>query len=148
MEGAKEKKSKITVYAIRGMLITLIAILLLTSNSKLPASSEDAKIIFTEDTYNFGKVEQGAVLEYSFKFKNEGDIPSGDRKVQPSCGCTGAASNGRSEYNEGESGEIKITFNTQGRAGHQEKHINIMTNDTENPRKDLKFMCDIEVETE
>lgn len=148
MEDAKEQKSTRTVYAVTGMLIALIAILLLTSNSKLPASSEDAKIIFTEDSHDFGRVEQGAVIEYSFKFTNEADKPLMIEKVQPSCGCTGASTDGKNEYCEGESGEIRVTFNTQGRQGHQEKHITVMTNDTENPRKDLKFMCDIEVVTE
>lgn len=68
-------------------------------------------------------------------------------KVPPSCGCTGATTDGKNEYSEDESGEIKITFNTQGREGHQEKHIAVMTNDTEYPKKDPKFSCDIESAT-
>ncbi|MBK7159608.1 MAG: DUF1573 domain-containing protein [Ignavibacteria bacterium] len=49
----------------------------------------------------------------------------------------------RGGYSEGESGEIKITFNTQGREGHQEKQVHVFSNDTDNPDKVLTFSCDI-----
>lgn len=126
------------------LLIALAVTFLSFSNKNLSASDGNVKITFNEDSHDFGKVEQGDVLEYSFKFTNEGDMPLVIESVHPSCGCTGAASDGKSEYTEGESGEIKITFNTQGRSGHQEKHINVITNDTEIQSKDLKFTCDIE----
>lgn len=107
------------------------------SNRNLTASEGNAKIVFSEESHDFGKVEPGPVLEYSFKFTNEGDKPLIIKKVQPSCGCTGATTDGRKEYSEGESGEIKITFNTQGKTGHQEKHVKIMTNDIVNPGIDI-----------
>lgn len=144
MKILKAISSKAGLYILAGFFITFVTILHLSSNTKLTASSEDARIVFETEVYDFGKAEQGPMLEYSYKFINEGDKPLVIEKVQPSCGCTGAATDGKSEYTEGESGEIKITFNTQGREGHQEKHIKVMTNDTENPVKDLKFSCDIE----
>ena len=119
-------------------------ILFAFSNKNLTASEGNVKISFTEVSHDFGKVEQGIILEYSFKFTNEGEKPLVIKSVQPSCGCTGATTDGKKEYGEGESGEIKVTFNTQGRSGHQEKHVNVITNDTENQSFDLKFTCDIE----
>ena len=137
------KKAK-AIYFLTGLVVIVSIMFFVFSNSKLSASIESAKIIFVEESHDFGKVEQGPVLEYSFKFTNEGDKPLVIEKVQPSCGCTGATAGEKTEYAEGESGEIKITFNTQGREGHQEKHVTVMTNDSENSKKDLKFMCDIE----
>ena len=63
--------------------------------------------------------------------------------VKPSCGCTGAVTDGENEYSEGESGTIKITFNTQGREGHQEKQVHVFSNDIENPDKVLTFSCEV-----
>ncbi|MBK6771107.1 MAG: DUF1573 domain-containing protein [Ignavibacteria bacterium] len=92
------------------------------------------------------KVPQGPQVEYSFKFTNKGKSPLIIEKVQTSCGCTGATTGGKNEYAKGESGEVKITFNTQGREGRQEKHIMVFTNDPDLPQKDLKFSCDIDTE--
>ncbi len=141
----KTNSSKIIFSIITLILITIVT-LFLFSNSKLPASQsafEKAKIIFEEESHDFGTVAQGPQLEYSFKFANEGEEPLVIGKVQPSCGCTGAATDGKTEYAKGESGEIKITFNTQGRERHVEKSIAVTTNDTLNPQINLKFKCDI-----
>ena len=120
--------------------------LLISSNYALSSSDLKAKLMFENESHDFGKVEQGIQLEYSFKFINEGAVPLFIKKVQPSCGCTGATTGGKNEYAKGESGEIKITFNTQGREGRQEKHIMVFTNDPDFPQKDLKFSCDIDTE--
>ncbi|MEO8210558.1 MAG: DUF1573 domain-containing protein [bacterium] len=138
----KTKTAK-TIYFLTGLLtITVIAFLAMT-NSKLSASDEDAKIFFETLEHDFGSVQQGTALEYSFKFINEGDKPLVIESVRPACGCTGAATDGKSEYAGGESGEIKITFNTQGREGHTEKSIAVSTNDTLNSQINLKFKCDV-----
>jgi len=141
MENLKNFKAVSVTFTV---LLASALIFLSFSNRNLTASEGNAKIVFSEESYDFGKVEPGPVLEYSFKFTNEGDKPLVIEKIQPSCGCTGASFDGKKEYAKGESGEIKITFNTQGRSGHQEKHITVITNDTENQNKDLKFTCDIE----
>lgn len=144
MKNLIKSRSALTLLSILFVIAASATVFLAASNKKLSASDQDTKILFAEDSHDFGKVEAGPVLEYSFKFTNEGDKPLVIERVQPSCGCTGAATDGKNEYAEGESGEIKITFNTQGRVGHQEKHITVMTNDTQNPKKDLKFTCDLE----
>ena len=141
MENLKKFKAVSLTFTV---LLASALIFFSFSNRNLTASEGNAKIVFSEESHDFGKVKPGPVLEYSFKFTNEGDKPLVIEKVQTSCGCTGAASDGKKEYAKGESGEIKITFNTQGRSGHQEKHITVITNDTENENKDLKFTCDIE----
>jgi hypothetical protein len=114
------------------------------TNSKLTASLRAPKIVFKEDVHDFGKVPRGPELQYNFKFTNKGSAVLKIERVQTSCGCTGATVGEKTEYKKNESGEIKITFNTQGRSGHQEKMINVFTNDPEAPQKDLKIMCEVE----
>lgn len=137
----------LTVYLVFTLFVPLTVMLYLTAVSDLSASEGAAKIFFTEETHDFGNVEQGTHLEYSFKFTNEGDKPLVIEKVQPSCGCTGATVGEKTQYAEDECGEIKITFNTQGREGHQEKNITVLTNDPDNLQKVLKFSCDINSES-
>ena len=134
----------IVVYLAIILIVPLTISLYLTAASDLTVSEGTSKILFEKEYHNFGVVSQGSRLEYSFRYTNEGDKPLVIEKVQPSCGCTGATVGENTEYAEGENGEIKITFNTQGREGHQEKNITVYSNDTENPQKDLKFTCDID----
>lgn len=139
-----QSKAAKTGYFILGMLVIASVMFFLVSNSKISASINTAKILFDEEYHDFGKVSQGPQLEYSFKFTNKGKSPLIIEKVQPSCGCTGATTGGKNEFAKGESGEIKVTFNTQGREGRQEKNILIFTNDPEAPQKNLRFSCDID----
>lgn len=133
-------------YFVTGMLVIFSVMFFVMNNSRISASVSSSKILFDEEYHDFGKVPQGPQLEYSFKFTNKGKSPLIIEKVQPSCGCTGATTGGKNEYAKGESGEIKVTFNTQGRTGHQEKHVIIFTNDPDAPQKNIKFTCDIDPE--
>lgn len=138
-------KSKMTAYILSGMFVTLIAVLFSSANSGLAFSGKKAEILFTETSHDFGKVEQGTLLEYSFFFTNEGNNSLVIEKVQPSCGCTGTSTDGKNEYGEGETGEIKVTFNTQGRSGNYSKTVSVNTNDPVNPVVILSFKCEVEV---
>ena len=131
-------------FFVLGMLMISAVMFFLLNNSKISASVSSSKLLFDEEYHDFGKVPQGPQLEYTYKFTNKGKSPLIIEKVQPSCGCTGATTDGKNEYAKGESGEIKVTFNTQGRTGHQEKHIVVFSNDPEKPQMDLKFVCDID----
>ncbi|MCY7360644.1 MAG: DUF1573 domain-containing protein [Ignavibacteria bacterium] len=139
-----QSKAAKTGFLVLGILAIASIMFFLTNNSKISASVSSAKLVFEEDYHDFGKISQGPVVEYSFKFVNKGKTALIIEKVQPSCGCTGATTSGKNEYAKGESGEIKVTFNTQGREGRQEKHIVVYSNDAEFPQKDIKFSCEID----
>lgn len=139
-----QSKAAKTGYFILGMLVISAAMFFLINNSKISASISSSKIMFEEEFHDFGKIPQGPQVEYSFKFTNKGKSPLIIERVQPSCGCTGATTDGKVEYGKGESGEIKVTFNTQGREGHQEKQIIIFSNDPDAPQKNIRFACDID----
>lgn len=77
--------------------------------------------------YNFGKVSDGAMVQYSFKFKNTGNNPLVVMDAHASCGCT-VPEKPEQPIKPGETGVIKVVFNSKGRSGHQEKTITVTSN--------------------
>src|SRR5580698_1591569 len=56
---------------------------------KAAASNPNApKLLFPEDTYNFGEVSEGPQVTHEFKFTNTGKEPLVLSNVKASCGCT------------------------------------------------------------
>lgn len=115
----------------------------LNISKSLTARTNGPKIIFDEISHDFGKITQGTVLEYSFKFKNEGSEKLVITSVNASCGCTGAVLEGKKEFEKDESGEIRVTFNTQGRMGINSKTVAIYSNDSTSSSVTLTIKCDI-----
>ncbi len=85
------------------------------------------KMEFEEDTFNFGTVKEGEVVEHVFKFKNSGDYPIVLAQVSASCGCTTPTYTSTPEK-PGEFGEIAVKFDSQGQVGQQQKIITIASN--------------------
>ena len=139
-----QTKTAKTGYFVIGLIIIFSVLFVVFTNSKLTASLRSPKIVFKEDVHDFGHVPRGPELQYNFKFTNKGSAVLNIERVQTSCGCTGATVGEKTEYKKNESGEIKITFNTQGRSGHQEKTISVFSNDPENLQKDLKISCEVD----
>ena len=71
------------------------------------------KIKFEKREHNFGDVVDGSFPSTIFKFTNTGDKNLVLQKVQSSCGCT-SPSWPREPIPPGESGEVKVMFNTRG----------------------------------
>lgn len=86
-----------------------------------------AEITFEKAEHDFGRLLQGEIVSYSFKFTNTGNAPLVISAVNKSCGCTA------SEYTKepiapGEGGQIKITYDSNGHSGIQSKTITVVTN--------------------
>jgi len=107
-------------------------------------AKDTAKIQFVKEKHDFGKVDQGKVLTYSFKFKNVGDAPLTINNVRTTCGCTAAVVKGK-KLNPGKEGEIKITFNTTGYGGNVSKYVYVETNDPAAAQKQLTVSAAIDV---
>ncbi len=146
MSNFVQSKTAKSIYFMFGLAIIAGVMFMLVNNSRISASGSSSKILFEEEYHDFGKVPQGPQLEYGFKFTNKGKTPLVIERVQTSCGCTGATTGGKNEYSKGESGEIKVSFNTQGRTGRQEKQIIVFTNDPDAPQKNLRISCEIDPE--
>jgi hypothetical protein len=148
MSNFLNSKAVKTTYFVLGVAAIFTIMFFVLNNSKLTASLKAPKIVFKEESHDFGKVPRGPELQYNFKFTNKGNSTLTIERVQTSCGCTGATVGEQKDYNKNESGEIKVNFSTQGRDGHQEKTIIVYSNDPENPQKVITIACDIDANLE
>lgn len=117
----------------------------------LSVSAQDAELLtpnppgpfikFSEMSHDFGDIEQGDKVEYTFEFTNTGDAPVVISNVLTTCGCT-ASSWPREPVLPGTSSKIEVSFNSAGKIGHQNKVITIMSNATNNPER-VKIVTNI-----
>lgn len=106
-------------------------------NSWSPEKLANAPDIqFSETNFDFGTVKQGEELVHTFKIKNAGKSNLILRKVKASCGCT-ATQPDKEVVAPGEEANIKVTFNTRGRNGRQNKSITVYSND---PKKSTMLL--------
>ena len=84
-------------------------------------------ITFDAEFHDFGEIQEGEVVNHVFKFKNEGEGPLIISNAQGSCGCT-VPQWPRQPIAPGATGEIKVSFNSSGRAGKQDKRVTLTTN--------------------
>ena len=73
---------------------------------------------FEEMEYDFGEVTEGKQVKYTYKFKNTGDQNLILINVKGSCGCTVPEEWPKNPIAPGETGEIKVNFDSQGRVGN------------------------------
>jgi hypothetical protein len=82
---------------------------------------------FTDTMHNFGSLKEGDVVTYDFEFKNNGKKPLLISGAVGSCGCT-APDYPHKPIEPGETANITVKFNTDGKQYHQEKSVTIATN--------------------
>jgi hypothetical protein len=109
-------------------------------NEGAAGGAEDANLVTAQGTpafqfdtefHDFGEIEEGIVAEHIFKFTNSGDAPLIISNAQGSCGCT-VPDYPRTPIAPGETGEIKVSFNSAGRGGKQDKQVTLNANTVPN----------------
>ena len=85
------------------------------------------KIVFDDESHDFGTIKEGLVAEYTFKFKNTGSQPLILKDVRPSCGCT-TPEWSKEPVQPGKTGIILVKYNSAGRPGKFNKSITITSN--------------------
>lgn len=85
-----------------------------------------------EDTYDFGFCEKGEKLFHDFYFSNNGDKNLNIEVKKTSCRCA-SVKLVKNQYLPGESGYIRINFDTEARIGTIIGNILLTTNDRYNP---------------
>ena len=90
-------------------------------------NSDISEMTFESMEYNFGSVNAGDVVDHTFKFKNTGNFPLIISKANATCGCT-VPDWPKTPIAPGETGEIKVKFNSKGRSNLQTKYVNITAN--------------------
>ena len=80
-----------------------------------------------DSTYNFGKVAEGEIVEYNYRFKNIGTKPLIVTNVSASCGCT-VPEKPEQPIKPGETGFIKVKFDSKNRVGSAHKTVTVSSN--------------------
>ena len=85
------------------------------------------KIQMDEESFDFGEMKQGESVTHDFVLKNIGDAKLIISTAKGSCGCTVPAWP-KEPISKGEEGIIKVTFNSAGKSGKQNKTVTLVTN--------------------
>jgi hypothetical protein len=91
---------------------------------------------------DLGKVQEGGVVEVSWKFKNTGTKPLIIASVNPGCGCT-VADKPEEPIAPGSESIIKAKFDSKGREGMQRKDVYVTANTAKNLQT-LSFAVDVQ----
>jgi uncharacterized protein DUF1573 len=123
-------------YCIFIILITTIISCDIRRTDRIADDSTDALDKAMKDTttmhlidsvYDFGRVTEGDKVEYNFRFVNTGKKLLVIQKATASCGCT-IAEKPEAPIFPGDTGFIKVVFNSFGKSGHNEKRITVTSN--------------------
>jgi Protein of unknown function (DUF1573) len=82
-----------------------------------------------DSVFDFGTVSEGEKVEFNYRFKNTGNTPLMIFSAHASCGCT-VPEKPEKPILPGETGSLKVVFNSQGKAGHNSKDITVEANTT------------------
>ena len=96
---------------------------------------------FFETEVDLGESMEGDVLEYTFKFINDGKEALVISNILTSCGCT-VVDWSRKPIAPGKKGEIKTRFNTQNKAGNQMKTFIVLSNSA-NYKDEIKLKVNV-----
>jgi hypothetical protein len=84
-------------------------------------------VLIIDSVFDFGKVSEGEVVEFSYRFKNTGSAPLVISNASASCGCT-VPEKPEAPIKPGEQGYIKVKFNSEGRVGNAHKTVTVVSN--------------------
>ncbi|MFT2010375.1 DUF1573 domain-containing protein [Pontibacter sp. 13R65] len=98
-----------------------------SSDNETATTGNGAVIAFEEKEYNFGTINQGEVVSHTFKFTNTGSTPLVIESASATCGCT-VPQPPKDPIAPGQSGEIKVQFNSTGKSGQQQPIITVRAN--------------------
>lgn len=108
-----------------------------------PAGAKDlTDIQWIDSVKEMGKINEGQVLDVSFRFKNTGNKPLVISNARASCGCT-VPDPPKEPIAPGAEGAIKASFNSKGRPGHNHKEIDVEANTTGSPWHKVVFNVEV-----
>lgn len=109
-------------------------------------SSEDLekapKLFINNPNFNFGDLQTHRSKEGTIELINNGQTPLNVRKVDSNCSCL-KATLPESDIKPGESIEMKIIFDAEGRRGRQYKTLTVFSNDPLAPTQIISIKADV-----
>ena len=112
---------------MRQIVFIFMAILLATG--MVSAQDKDKAVISAETTkFDFGTIKEAdGKVSHTFEISNTGNKPLVITRVIDSCGCT-TPEWPKEPIAPGKTGNIKVTFNPEGRPGPFSKTISVYSN--------------------
>jgi hypothetical protein len=86
---------------------------------------------FPSMEFDFGTIDEGKVIEHVFSFVNNGQAPLVISNITASCGCTSPEWT-KTPVKPGETGFVKVEFNSAGKTGAQAPTVTIQANTNPN----------------
>lgn len=111
------------------------------SRKVAPVDGKYPVMTFDKTEHDFGMISSGAKVDYSFNFKNTGEADLIITKAVGSCGCT-VPEYPKEALKPGESAKMKVSFDSSGKHGQQQKTVTIITN-TEKGTESLTIKASI-----
>ncbi len=100
-----------------------------------------AVMTFASNEHDFGTINQGDKVSHTFTFKNTGTTDLIISDAQGTCGCT-VPEFPKDPVKPGASGTMKVTFDSTGKSGNQQKSVNITAN-TQTGKEQLTIRANI-----
>jgi hypothetical protein len=118
---------------MKGLIISVVLIFLTIGCSLAqPRTTVVTKGDSSAYTFDFGKVEEGAVLKHTFTLSNKTKKAMIIKGTHTSCGCT-VSKVSKKNLMPGESVSIEATFKTKDYKGLTQQSIYVHTDDLDNP---------------
>jgi hypothetical protein len=117
---------------MKNILYLLLLLFVWSPISAQDRANGSPEMSFDQTTHEFGTIAQGVVVEHTFKFSNKGTTPLIISSANGSCGCT-VPIWPKEPIMPGDEGEIKVSFNSEGKYGMQYKTVTINYNSDSGP---------------
>lgn len=142
-------KLKIKFFLILGVIILgLVVIGYFKATPGIKNQAENLpKIEITPKSFDFGEINFGEVVNYSFKVKNLGNEILEIKRVATSCPCA-SAKIAKEKINPGEEVKLLVSYDSGAMGsshgkGKQERIIYVKSNDPINPQVEVEIYADV-----
>ena len=95
---------------------------------RIDKAYDSPEIEFEFDSYDFGEVKDGEIVEVDFNFTNSGKSDLIIFDASASCGCTVPEYPQNVNIKPGQSDKLKVRFDTANKPGKQIKSVTLTTN--------------------
>lgn len=112
---------------MKTLLASLFFVLVATVSFSQDKVKKGPVAKFDELVYDYGTIKQGDKVSHEFRFTSVGTEPFIISQAQGSCGCT-VPEFPKQPMSKGEKGTIKVTFDSAGKMGPQDKTVTVMSN--------------------